>query len=57
MCLEYHIGNCMGPCVGKQTEEAYNDSIAAIRHVLKGNLGSEKRVEGVDDGGRERSAL
>ena len=42
VCLEYHIGNCMGPCVGKQTEEAYNDSIAAIRHVLKGNLGEVK---------------
>ena len=42
VCLEYHIGNCMGPCVGKQTEEAYAESIAAIRHVLKGNLGEVK---------------
>ena len=42
VCLEYHIGNCMGPCVGKQTEDAYAESIAAIRHVLKGNLGEVK---------------
>ena len=42
VCLEYHIGNCMGPCVGKQTEDAYSESIAAIRHVLKGNLGEVK---------------
>ena len=42
MCLEYHIGNCLGPCVGKQTESEYAESIAAIRHVLKGNLGIVK---------------
>ena len=42
VCLEYHVGNCLGPCVGKQTEEAYNESIAAIRHVLRGNLGQVK---------------
>ncbi len=39
VCLEYHIGNCLGPCVGKQTEAGYAESIAAIRHVLQGNLG------------------
>ena len=42
VCLEYHIGNCLGPCVGKQTESEYAESIAAIRHVLKGNLGIVK---------------
>lgn len=37
-CLEYHIGNCQAPCVGKQSEGAYNESIVAIRSILKGNL-------------------
>ena len=41
-CLEYHIGNCLGPCVGKQTETGYAESVAAIRHVLRGNLGEVK---------------
>ncbi|MFW5803944.1 MAG: excinuclease ABC subunit UvrC [bacterium] len=40
VCLEYHIGNCIAPCVGKQSEEEYNDSIAEIRELLKGNIGS-----------------
>ena len=43
VCLEYHIGNCLGPCVGKQTSESYESSIQAIRHLLKGNL-SEVRA-------------
>ena len=38
VCLEYHIGNCKGPCVGYQTEEDYNDSIVQIRDILKGNI-------------------
>ena len=38
ICLEYHIGNCKGPCEGLQTEEDYNESIAQIRHILKGNI-------------------
>lgn len=38
VCLEYHIGNCMGPCENKQTEDAYNESIAHIRSILKGNI-------------------
>lgn len=44
VCLEYHIGNCLGPCVGKQSEENHDKSIKAIRHILKGNL-SEVREE------------
>jgi len=40
VCLEYHIGNCLGPCVGKQTEEAYNKSIQDIREIIKGNISS-----------------
>ena len=37
-CLEHHIGNCKAPCAGLQTLEDYNDSIAQIRHILKGNI-------------------
>ncbi len=43
-CLEYHIGNCLAPCVGKQTADAYDESVAAIRHILRGDL---RAVEGV----------
>lgn len=38
VCLEYHIGNCKGPCEGKQEEQAYLEEIVQARHVLKGNL-------------------
>ena len=38
VCLEYHIGNCKGPCVGFQTESDYNDSIVQIRDILRGNI-------------------
>lgn len=40
VCLEYHLGNCKGPCEGYQTNEAYNEQIAAIREILKGNFKS-----------------
>ena len=38
VCLDYHIGNCKGPCEGLQTEENYNDDIIAIRNIVKGNF-------------------
>lgn len=38
VCLEYHIKNCLGPCVGYQLEEDYNATIHEIRLILKGNL-------------------
>jgi excinuclease ABC subunit C len=38
VCLEYHIGNCKGPCVGYQTEEDYDESIVQIKDILKGNI-------------------
>lgn len=38
VCLEYHIGNCAGPCVGKQSDAEYNESIKQIRDILKGNI-------------------
>lgn len=40
VCLEYHIGNCKGPCVGNQPEEEYNEYIAQIDSILKGNISS-----------------
>ncbi len=39
VCLEYHLGNCKGPCEGLQTEEDYREGLARIRNILKGNLG------------------
>lgn len=38
VCLEYHLGNCKGPCEGLQTEEDYKEGLKQIRDVLKGNL-------------------
>lgn len=38
VCLEYHIKRCLGPCVGNQTEEDYNQNIEQIKEILKGNI-------------------
>jgi len=38
VCLEYHIGNCKGPCEGKETEQEYNQYIQQIINISKGNL-------------------
>jgi excinuclease ABC subunit C len=38
LCLEHHIGNCKGPCEGLQTREDYDESITAIKSILKGNI-------------------
>ena len=38
VCLEYHIGNCLGPCEGLQTEEDYLTTINQVRAIIKGNL-------------------
>lgn len=37
-CLEYHLGNCLAPCVGLQTEEAYLESLDQLKNMLKGNM-------------------
>ena len=37
VCLEYHIKNCNGPCIGKQSYEEYQKNIAQAREILKGN--------------------
>lgn len=42
ICLEYHIGNCLGPCEGLQSEEDYLESIKGIRSIIKGNMGMVK---------------
>ena len=38
VCLEYHLGNCKGPCEGLQEEPQYLEEIAQARNILKGNL-------------------
>ena len=38
VCLEYHIGNCKGGCIGKEPEEDYDQYIKDIEHIVKGNL-------------------
>lgn len=40
VCLEYHIKRCLGPCIGLQTEEDYNENIGYIKEILKGNASS-----------------
>lgn len=43
VCLEYHIGNCLGPCVDEQDEDDYAEAIGQIRDILKGNIYSVTR--------------
>ena len=40
VCLEYHIKNCKGPCQEFQSEEEYDQDIAQIKYILKGNIAS-----------------
>ncbi|MCK0161393.1 excinuclease ABC subunit UvrC [Allomuricauda sp. F6463D] len=40
VCLDYHLGNCLGPCEGLQSEKDYNEQIEDIRQIIKGNLKS-----------------
>ena len=42
LCLEYHIKNCMGPCSGLESEEAYNEKITQIKNILRGQFFSVK---------------
>ena len=37
VCLEYHIKNCKGPCIGMQSHDEYMDNIAQVKEILKGN--------------------
>ncbi len=38
VCLEYHLGNCKGPCESHQSEAEYADALQQVRNILKGNL-------------------
>lgn len=38
VCLEYHLGNCKGPCEGLQSSEDYDEGLERVRSILKGNL-------------------
>ncbi|HOO98138.1 MAG TPA: excinuclease ABC subunit UvrC [Bacteroidales bacterium] len=38
VCLEYHLGNCKGPCVGLQDAQDYDESVRQIRNILRGNI-------------------
>ena len=38
VCLEYHLGNCKGPCEGLQTAEDYANGLAQLKNLMKGNL-------------------
>ena len=39
VCLEYHLGNCKGPCEGLQSKEDYEEGLQQVRQMIKGNLG------------------
>lgn len=38
VCLEYHLGNCKGPCEGLQTAEDYKENLSQLKNLLRGNL-------------------
>ncbi|MBL7946135.1 MAG: excinuclease ABC subunit UvrC [Flavobacteriales bacterium] len=43
-CLEYHIGNCKGPCEGLQDESEYNANITQVREIVKGRVAGLLKV-------------
>ncbi len=43
VCLQYHLGNCKGPCVGAQSEEEYAAQVGLVTSILKGDLGPVRR--------------
>lgn len=44
VCLEYHIGNCLGPCEGLQSEADYDKNMQEVHQILKGNISQVKKV-------------
>jgi len=38
VCLEFHLGNCKGPCEGKQSKEDYDEGVSNIRKIIRGNF-------------------
>ena len=43
VCLQYHLGNCKGPCVGAQSDTEYAESISLVQSILKGDLRPVRR--------------
>ncbi len=43
VCLEFHIGNCKAPCVAKESQEEYDQTIAEIKEIVKGNINTVAR--------------
>jgi excinuclease ABC subunit C len=43
VCLEYHLGNCLGPCEGKQSLEQYDFNVEQIRKIIRGDYGKVLR--------------
>jgi excinuclease ABC subunit C len=43
VCLEYHIGNCLGPCEGLQSREEYDAQMDEIRTIIKGNISAVQK--------------
>ncbi|QTN38407.1 excinuclease ABC subunit UvrC [Cryomorphaceae bacterium] len=43
VCLEYHIGNCLGPCEGYQSQEHYDANLQKVREIIKGNVAEVRR--------------
>ena len=43
VCLQYHLGNCKGPCVGAQSEVEFGEQIELVRSILKGDLSPVRR--------------
>jgi len=43
VCLEYHIGNCMGPCEGLESEDVYQQRLQEIRQIIRGNISTVKQ--------------
>src|SRR5450432_520593 len=39
VCLEFHLGNCKGPCEGLQTQDDYTEGLRKLKNILKGNIG------------------
>jgi excinuclease ABC subunit C len=44
VCLEFHIGNCLGPCEGHQASKEYDEQISQIELLLKGNISGVIRL-------------
>ncbi len=38
VCLEYHLGNCKGPCQALQNQDDYNNALSQVKEILKGNV-------------------